>query len=260
MKEELLRAILDYVEMSGGFASVKALADHMGTSEMTIRRYLTQLEERGSVARVSAGAVRTHHIREGDSELTAALRKYEAQKRAIARFAVSLISARQTIFMDTGSTCYYAAKYLPEENNLTVITYSLDIVSALRNRRGIRVICPGGELDSTLNVFAGPHAEEVLSSFTADIALLGVGGIVPELGTQENTLVQIPLKRVMNRNSRQSYVLADSSKLGHRSYFTGTPTRELHDIVTTTEAAPAHIDRLEDVGVRVHVVPANEEA
>jgi DeoR/GlpR family transcriptional regulator of sugar metabolism len=254
MKDEQLRSILDYMEMSGGFASVKTLADEMGVSEMTIRRYLAKLEGNGSVARVSSGAVRTHQLREGDQDFKAALQHYEQEKRAIASHAVSLLNKRQIIFLDTGSTCYYVARYLPEDASITVITYSLDIVSALRNRKGIRVINPGGELDSTLNVLAGPQAEQVLSSFNADIAFLGVGGIDPRLGTQENTLVQIPLKRTMARNSTHSYVLADSSKLGHRSYFTGTPLTELREVITTTAADPKQVQMVRDAGVIVTTV------
>ena len=258
MKDDVQQSILDYIEMSGGFASVKGLAMEMNVSVMTIRRHLMQLEERGSIARVRAGAIRTHDLREGDDDLSVALRHFEEEKREIAHHAINLIKSRQTIFLDTGSTCYYVAKYLPEDRSLNVITYSLDIVSALRNRRGVRVICPGGELDSTLNVFAGPHAEGVLSSFIADIALLGVGGIEPELGTQENTLVQIPLKKTMARNSKESYILADSSKLGHRSYFTGIPIGELDRIVTTNAGDERQIQLLRAAGLIVTVVPVEK--
>ena len=254
MKDKQLRAILDYLEMTGGFASVKTLADEMDVSEMTIRRYLVKLEENGSIARVSSGAIRTHQLREGDQDFHASLRHYEREKRAIANHAVSLLSNRHIIFLDTGSTCYYVARYLPEDTSITVITYSLDIVSALRNRKGIRVICPGGELDNTLNVLAGPQAEQVLSSFNADIAFLCVGGIDPRLGTQENTLVQIPLKRTMARNSTENYLLADSSNLGHRSYFTGTPLNELKEVITTTAADPKQIQLLRDGGLAVTTV------
>lgn len=255
MKDRQLRAIVDYLEMTGGFATVRTLADELNVSEMTIRRYLIRLEENGSVARVTSGAIRTHQLREGDKGFQAALQHFEREKRAIATHAVSLLNERNTIFLDTGSTCYYVARYLPEDTDITVITYSLDIVSALRNRKGIRVVCPGGELDGTLNVLAGPQAEQVLSSFTADIAFLGVGGIEPRLGTQENTLVQIPLKRTMAQNSTENYVLADSSKLGHRSYFTGTALSDLREIITTTAADSKQIQFLRDAGLKVTTVP-----
>jgi DeoR/GlpR family transcriptional regulator of sugar metabolism len=257
MKDELLGSIVDFIEMSGGFASVKTLADEMSVSEMTIRRYLLILEKRGSIARVSAGAVRQHNLREGDDDLIVALRHFEKEKRAIAAYAATLVENRQLIFLDTGSTCYHVATNLPMDCRLTVITYSLDIVSALRHRRDIRVICPGGELDSTLNVFAGPHAEQTLSSFTADLALLGAGGIDPGLGTQENTLVQIPLKRIMSRNSNNSYLLLDSSKLGHRSYFSGTPVSEIRNIITTTAADSVQLSYLKAAGIAVTSVPVD---
>ncbi len=251
MKDKQGQKIVAYIEMSGGFASVEDIARVMDVSVMTVRRHLTELEEQGSIARVRAGAIRTHQLREGDEDFTASLKHYEDEKRAIARHAVGLVSSRQTLFLDTGSTCYYVAKYLPEDKSITVITYSLDIVSALRNRRGIRVICPGGELDSILNVFAGPQAEQTLGSFAADISLLGVGAVDLSAGTQENTIVQIPLKTLMAKNSRTSYLLADSSKLGKRSYFSAIPLAELSHVITTTAAEAAHVEALRRAGIEV---------
>lgn len=245
--------ILEYIEIAG-FASLNELSEQLGVSEMTVRRHLARLEEQGSVARIRAGAVRTNHVQGADQAFSQKLWKYREEKMAIARHAASLLSYGQTVFVDTGSTCFYLARSFPIDKQLTVITHSLIIVNALRGNPGVRVICPGGELDSALHVFAGPHAERLLDSFTADIAFVATDGIDLARGTQEDNLVQIPLKSTMNRNARESYLLADSSKLSFRSYFTGTPLSDLAHVITTSKANAEHVVALRDAGIEVTVV------
>ncbi len=248
------RDIAEYVELNG-FCSNEDLVQHFDVSEMTIRRCLDRLETAGRVTRVRAGAIPGTRQRGYGRGLVDNLFREKEQKIAIARNALTLLRGKRTVFLDTGSTCFHLAHLIPDTTELTVITHSLDIVAALRRKRNIRVICPGGELDNTLNVFAGPHAERLLATFSADASFLGVGALDVESGTQENVIVQIPIKTIMNRNATESYLLADSTKFGRRSYFDGIPITELKTIVTTSLTDPAHLDALEAKGLRVEVVP-----
>ncbi len=243
-----------YIEVAG-FASLEELSRNLQISEMTVRRQLSRLEKEGTVVRIRAGAVRTTQAQGADQAFSQKLSQNKEEKKAIAKYAATLVDYGQTLFIDTGSTCYYLAKRLPTDKQLTVITHSLIIVNALRDNPGVRVICPGGELDSALNIFAGPHTERLLNSFNADLAFVATDGLDLERGTQENSLVQTPIKATMNKNARTSYLVTDSSKLNYRSYFTGTPLKDLHHIVTTSRAEPEYLEALRNAGVEVTAIP-----
>jgi len=249
--------VAEYVELHG-FASTDQIAKRFSVSEMTIRRALQRLEENRRLIRVRSGAVPGRSIHTYGRGFVTNMYLHRDEKQEIARFAVGLVSGCRTLFLDTGSTCYLVAKMLPENSGITVITYSLDIVSALRSKPGVRVVCPGGELDSTLNVFAGPHAEQILESFTADVSLLGAGAVDNRMGTQEDVLVQIPIKKIMNRNSTRSYLLVDSGKLGRRSYFSSIPVDQIAHIITSEKADMKFVEHVRQAGVEVVMVPVCE--
>ncbi|WP_103680682.1 DeoR/GlpR family DNA-binding transcription regulator [Alkalispirochaeta sphaeroplastigenens] len=235
---------------SNGFCTTAGLSDLFSVSEMTARRYLDRLEQQNKIIRIRSGAI-PKSLELPQKKQRKSLFREKNQKISIAKYALSLLEGNKTIFLDTGSTCYYFAQMIPEDITLTVITHSLYIVEALREKKGTRVICPGGELDSKLNVFAGPHAENTIAGFTADACFLGVGAIDPLKGTQENTLVQIPIKKIMNKNSSKKYLLADSSKFERRSYFSGIELKDIPHIITTSKTSSSIISKLKDQNIQV---------
>lgn len=250
--------VAEYVELHG-FAATDQIAKRFSVSEMTVRRALQRLEENHRLIRVRSGAVPGRSIHTYGRGFVTNIYLHRDEKQEIAKYALNQVVGCRTLFLDTGSTCYLVAKMLPENSGLTVITYSLDIVSALRGKSGIRVVCPGGELDSSLNVFAGPHAERILETFTADVSLLGAGAVDDTMGTQEDVLVQIPIKTIMNRNSHRSYLLVDSGKLGRRSYFSSIPIDQFSHIITSEYASPEFVQHVRDLAVDVVTVAVPHE-
>lgn len=240
-----------------GFISVRDIARRFEVSEVTARRYLKRLGALPDVRLIRGGAVSLQPaLRQvfGQSILVG-LERQRREKLALAAYAASLIEFGETIFIDSGSTCYYLVRALPENRNLTVITHSLDVAVAAKGLRGVRVICPGGEVDDVLNIFFGTLAERQFASFYADRAFLGVGSLDVRRGTHESTLVEVPLKNLLNRNSRHSYLVADSSKFGRHANFGSIELAEVRTVVTTQAADPLACETLRSAGVEVLVAP-----
>lgn len=240
-----------------GYVSLKDVADRFGVSEVTARRYLKRFEGREGIRLVPGGAVIEpgppgNPLGQGVLE---GLEKHRDEKAAIAAFAVSLIEIGETLFIDSGSTCYHAARRLPENRNLTVITHSLDIAAAAKDKRGIRVICPGGEVDAVLNIMTGTLTERHLESFHAARCFLGAGSIRCDRGTLESTLVEVAIKNILNRNADESYILAGSAKFARYANFAAIPIEAMRTVVTSNLVDADARACLEARGVEVLAAP-----
>ena len=243
------RAILDHVKRNG-FVSPAAVAEHIGVSAITARRDLTKLERLGLLRRVHGGAVPVPDSL-AVSHVASRLRQNAAAKRQIARFAAALVHRGDTLFLDAGSTCYYLAECLPAEFGLTVITHSLDNVNALKGRAGIRVLCPGGELDEMLNAFVGPLADAHLAQFFVDKAFIGTAGVDLARGCVNNTVVERAIKNMMNRRARESFIVADASKLGVTAFHQSIALKDVRTLITTRGGPQAIVRRLTKAGIHV---------
>lgn len=235
-----LDRVREYV-IRHGFVSVEELAGWLKVSTITARREFNRLERQGLIRRVHGGAVpfvapfAAPHIAQRKLERAEA-------KQAIARLAAAQIRRGGRIFLDAGSTCGALAEVLPEDQDLTVITHSLDAMGCVACKTGIRLIALGGDFDPQLNAFVGPIAETQAASFRVDEAFLGVSGVDTKGVFSINTTVESALKRLMASQAQVCYVLADATKLGrqgfHAIFRSGSGTTVITDgSCTTTQAA-----------------------
>lgn len=243
------RAILD-VLATNSFASPDGLAAILGVSAITVRRELIRMERRELLRRVHGGAIPVQN-ETAITHVAARLHQNAQAKRAIAAFAAQLIRRGDTFFLDAGSTCYYLAKCMPENLDLTVVTHSLDNVNMLRQKMGVHILCTGGELNERLNAFVGPLAEGQVKQFRPDKAFIASAGIDPEQGCTNNAIIERNIKTTMNARARDSYILADASKLGILAFHQSIALKDIKTVITNRNAALSVVRRLRKAGIRV---------
>jgi len=192
-----------------GEASVEQLARQFETSEVTIRKDLTAMENHGLLLRRHGGAIpvpRELVIEEAPSEV----------KRAIGRAAAALIPDHHRIVIDYGRTTAAMIPELERKRGLVVMTNSLHVANALRELENEpTLLMTGGTWDPHFEAFQGQVAEQVLRGYDFDQAFIGADGIDLERGTCTFN-EQIGLSRVMAEVAREVVVLAESSKVGRR--------------------------------------------
>src|SRR5580658_1750466 len=112
-----------------GRVDVATAAAEFGTAEMTIRRDLDVLVERGVARRVRGGAVNL--LMRGE-ELPFAMREIEAVevKRRIATLVAGLIDDGEAVGLDSGTTVLETARALAARR-VTVMPMSLHAAAAL---------------------------------------------------------------------------------------------------------------------------------
>jgi len=250
--EERRRRICEFLRDEGR-VTVDALANHFGTSQVTIRADLSALETAGVLVRTHGGAV----PREGEDEpLGVKQLQHHAEKVRIAQAAVALIRDGETIILDSGTTTAEIARALrkAELKSINVITNALNVAALLMDAPSVRLIVPGGILRRESNSLSGPMAEATLDNLQADRLYLGADGLDPEIGVMTPHLQEAELNAKMIRISRQVVVVADSSKLLRRNISLIAKVEQIHLLITDRAAPAQSIEELRQRGVEVQLV------
>jgi DeoR/GlpR family transcriptional regulator of sugar metabolism len=224
--------------------SVQDLTHRLGVSEVTIRKDLSFLEERGRLVRIHGGAV----LAEDQGRLrTIAVRQVEhtAEKRGIARKAQELIRPGETVFIDAGSTCAALAREI-RGMELRVVTNSLEVILELAGSPGISLFSTGGSFRPEARSFIGPGALETVRSIQIGTCFMGATGFSAGGVFSSQNAIESQLKNAVIRASRRVVMLVDHSKYGIGAFSVFARAGDVDVLITdsgtTDERAMAALD------------------
>ena len=242
------RAILDLVNDQGE-ASVELLTQLHQTSEVTIRKDLTELENNGLLLRKYGGAIA---LPKESAELSGP--DVSKCKSDIATKAASLIKDHNRIVIDSGSTTSAVLTNAQHVRGLVVMTNSLQVANQiLELENEPTLIMTGGTWDQQSHSFQGQLAESILESYNFDQAFLGASGLDVERGTTTfNELTN--LSRVMARMAKQVIVLAESVKLNRKIPNLELPWSDIDVLITDKQIDKKSLKAIEANNVTVFTV------
>jgi len=252
--------------------TIADLVETFGTSEMTIRRDLDELEARGVCQRIYGGALslRIHQYPTVGNHTYPpyALREQccAPEKIAIARRAAALVRPGDIIVIDSGTTAAYLAHALRNVSPITVISNSISVLAQLYDVTSVSLISPGGtlSLEGSLGPggdmsFVGPVTAAALRGFRADKAFIGTSGLSVADGISNVGLFQAEIKRIMIEIAEEVILITDYSKFGRVSGFIVSGMESFHKIITDVRAPADDVERLRAMGIEVILVePAQE--
>ena len=175
-------SILDRVRRHGG-ARVADLVRVLGVSDMTIRRDIEVLAERGLVAKVHGGAVAVER-RHRRARLRGQVRSASApEKVAIAAGRGGLVKPGSAVGISAGTTTAALARELVDVPELTVVTNSIPVADVFyhHGRRDQTVVLTGGTRTPS-DALVGPVAQEAAARINLDMLFLGVHGMSARAG------------------------------------------------------------------------------
>jgi len=230
------------------FVDLAALCRELSASEATVRRDLIRLERERMLKRVHGGALAAQprdHLLDFDWQA----QRQAAEKERIGRRTAALIEDGQTVILDGGSTVARVAEALADRP-LHAITNSLAIAQLLRNSRRVEVTLTGGYLFPRLEVMLGPLCERMIGSVSADVLVMGIGGITPAGFSNNNTLL-VGSEQKMIEVSRKVIIVADATKFGRAAMVPLAPLEVADVVVSDPSLAPGHRAMLEQAGVEI---------
>lgn len=247
-KFERFSAILEQLANNGS-ASVEELSKRLGVSGATIRRDLRQLADQRLLARTHGGAV----IQAVSYEMPVRYRseRHAEQKQRIARAAAEFVPPGGVVGITGGTTTTEAARVLSSRHDLTVVTNALNIAAELAVRPNLSLIVTGGMARAASFELVGPVAEQTLSGYHLDVALLGVDGIEAEAGCTTHDHTEARTNAVLLKRAKRVVVLADSTKLGKVEFATICDLSAIHVLITDSDADPEALALLRSAGLTI---------
>jgi DeoR/GlpR family transcriptional regulator of sugar metabolism len=177
-------------------------------------------------------------------------RKANIQGRAaVARAALQLVHHGQVIIMDSGTSTLEVAEQMPHDLQATVVTNSPSIALALSNHEHVEVILLGGKFHRDAQVTVGVETVEALRTFQADLCLLGVCSLHPEIGVSVVNLEEVYVKRMMIARSAEVAALVTREKLSTAAPYVVGPLREITHLVTESDVPAKVLEPYQALGI-----------
>ena len=231
------------------------LEKELGISAATARRDLALLERQGKVKRTHGGAVPPGLTQHEDS-FQQRLGEAVEQKKRLARAAAALLGSDETVFIDSSTTAYYAARrILAGTSGVTFLTNLVPVMDLFSNAdpSGTSMVGLGGIFRALTLSFVGPCTIHTIESYMADRTFLSVKGITSEGYLTDINPLEAEVKKAMIRHAERPVLLVDGRKFEQRGFSVIDHVSEV-SLVVTADADPAHVEALEDLGVEVQRV------
>ena len=248
LAEERRGAILERLRRDGKVVAAE-LSASLEVSHDTVRRDLREMADAGLLRRVHGGAL---PAAAGALPYAARLEQAPEAKAAIARATCRLLHDGQVIILDAGTTTLEVARHLPPELEATVVTNSPPIAVALVEHPRLEVVMLGGSLDREARAVVGAATVEALRCVRADVVVLGVCSVHPQIGITVLDLEESYVKRAMIANAAEVVAVSSAEKLGSAAPYAIAPIEELTYLVTETGAAG--LDEYRAAGVELVLV------
>ena len=216
LKDERQNLIVDLVN-SEDIIEVSGLTKALNVTEMTIRRDLKELEEKGLLKRIHGGAKKVRNLSSVEYSNTEKKQKNINQKKYISKKISEILEDDEIIFMGPGTTMEYVSEYIIGKH-LTIFTNSLYLFNELIKIDTLAVRLIGGKYRKITGAFVGPLAIDMIKDLRFQKAFIGVNGINDNHAFTYNE-DEGALQKLILDNSSEKFIVADSTKIGNEDFY-----------------------------------------
>ncbi|CUU47258.1 DeoR/GlpR family DNA-binding transcription regulator [Clostridium beijerinckii] len=216
--EERFNIILQELKVKG-IVSVTDLVKLLDASESTVRRDLNTLDSEGLLKKIHGGAIAIgESTSKHDYKVNVRQSLNVDEKSEIAKHAAALIEDGDMLYLDAGTTTEILIDFI-EANEIIVVTNGIVHAKKLLER-GFKTFIVGGEVKAITEAIVGSTVVEDLKKYNFSKGFFGVNGVSNESGYTTPDMNEAMVKAQAMKMCRESYVLADQSKLEKVSFIT----------------------------------------
>lgn len=241
LKDERQDLIVELVN-DENIIEVSELTKALNVTEMTIRRDLKELEEKGLLKRIHGGAKKVRNLSSVEYSNTEKKQKNINQKKYISKKISEIIEDDEIIFMGPGTTMEYVSEYITGKH-LTIFTNSLYLFNELIKIDSLTVRLIGGKYRKITGAFVGPLAIDTVKNLRFQKAFIGVNGI-----SQNNAFAYNEdegfLQKIILDNASEKFIVADSSKIGVEDFYSFYKLEDV-SVITDDKVSKNNLKNLE---------------
>ena len=239
-----------------GSLKISSVMKTLALSEASVRRYFADMERAGLIFRYHGGIRLIVEKGQSGYHFNDAVSAFASSKHQIGVRASQLITEHDRLFFDSGTTVMECGSALAERsgsdplNDLRIVSNSLAFASNFTPF--CPVILTGGMIRSARQDLCGTVALETVRRYHFTKAFMGTDAISEQgvLSTTDEDTSN--LAAAVLEHSNETFILADSSKLGKTSF---VPYATLHDsritLITDQQADPQILQKFQDAGVKI---------
>jgi len=234
---------------------VNLLAELLDVSQVTLRRDLDKLEERGIICRVHGYATL-----DGADDTAKRMAFCHQVKRKIARAAAQTIEEGETLLIESGSCCAMLAEEVVLANkNVTIITNSIFIKNYISKLPGLKLILLSGFFQTESQTLVGPLTIKSAENVFTDKFFLGTNGFLPEQGFTGRDLLRAETAREIAKRANKVFILTESEKFFRRGAYNLMSLENITGVFTDDKIPKNADDTLNKNNVKLFKVPSLEE-
>lgn len=253
--EERRQNILSTIEKKRK-VSIEELVSQFNVNEQTIYRDLLYIEKSNKIRRTHGGAVyypNQENLKAKVLNFNIRETEHLEQKKAISNFASTLIKDGESLMIDGGTTTLLFASSLNQKKKLMVITNTMTIGNLLKKDKKNTVLITGGQLSAISSATIGPIAEEMISNFKVNKAIIGICSINADKGFFATIEAEARVKRAMINSAKELIVLADSSKFNKEAPNLVCNFDKKITVITDKGISKTNLEKLEKMDITVYI-------
>lgn len=230
---------------SAGQVSVGEIMDALSVSDMTVRRDLIDLSQKGLLIRTHGGA-RTAVTAESGYERSHAEKKslHEEEKKQIAKSASARVNDGETVFLGPGTTLELLA-YSIREKSIRVVTNSLPVFEILNHSSSVDLILTGGEYRSITGAFVGSIAVRALENMRFSKTFVSSNGIADN-AVYTYSEAEGEIQKAALNSASERFLVADSSKFNNYDFYEFYKLSDIDCIITDSGIDDAALAELSE--------------
>jgi DeoR family deoxyribose operon repressor len=156
--------------------------------------------------------------------------------------------------LDSGTSIYHLAREIQGNQDLTIITWSLNVIRELIQKPRNKILVQGGVFHPETQMFENNQGIDTIKNSRASKAFISAGGFHSSLGITSAFHYEVETKRAAIASSMTSILLLDSSKFGKVCSAHITDIADFHIVITDSGIPPEYEEYIRDSGLKLIIV------
>lgn len=185
----------------------------LDVSEMTIRR---DVRENAEQFEYLGGHIvpADKHFRHTPYDLSIAADVHEAEKKKVCLHCLPYTENQDIIFVDCGTTLVHLIDLLPNDTELTVVCYAMNVADRAVRKPNLKLVLVGGKYHSPTATFSGLESEAIFAKLGITTGFFSAAGLDDTLGATCTNFNETVQKRAALASTQRKILAMDSSKIG----------------------------------------------